>query len=98
MAPSPKAQLVRQLQASLRPVRLIPTVLSPPCGGHAGVPRGGGLPRLLQLLARAARFTAASAERNEISPEDARDTIEEVPRLPGVSARKAATELRRDPA
>lgn len=85
LKPWPRAQLTQYLQTSLRTVGLSPAVLPPPAAELLAA-ASGGFPRTLQLLARAAWLAAALAERNEISPEDVRSAIDQVPCVPGLEA------------
>ena len=56
----------------------------PPAAGEKLAAASGGLPRSLQLLARAAWLAAATSGRQQILPEDVQCALDQVPCVPGL--------------
>ena len=85
LTPWPALRLAQYLTGALRAVGLSPTVLPEPAAELLAA-TSGGFPRSLQLLARAAWLSAAVAGRNQISVEDVRQAIDQVPCSPGLQS------------
>jgi type II secretory pathway predicted ATPase ExeA len=77
------AQRREYLETALRAASLSPTLLPNPTAEILSA-ASAGLPRSLQLLARAAWLHAAMASRQQILPEDAQAALTQVPFVPGL--------------
>ena len=83
--PWPPARRLEYLESALRSVGLSATVL-PAAAAERLAAASGGLPRSLQLLARAAWLNAATRSRQEILIKDVQRAIDQVPCVPGLQA------------
>ena len=81
--PWTQARRLEYLESALRQVGLSATVLPPPAAEMLAA-ASGGLPRSLQLLARAAWLAAATSGRQQFLSEDVQRAIAEVPCVPGL--------------
>ena len=81
--PWPQSRCLEYLEGALRAVGLSAAVL-PANAGEMLAAASGGLPRSLQLLARAAWLAAATSERQQILTEDVQSALDQVPFVPGL--------------
>lgn len=82
--PWSQSRCVEYLEGAFRAVGLSPTVL-PSAAGEMLAAASAGLPRSLQLLARAAWLAAATSGRQQILTEDVQRALEQVPCVPGLN-------------
>lgn len=89
--PWAQSRCLEYMESALRAVGLSATVLAPAAGERLAA-ASGGLPRSLQLLARAAWLAAATSERQQILTEDVQRALDQVPCVPGLNTPEPAHE------
>ena len=89
--PWAQSRCLEYMESALRAVGRSATVLAPAAGERLAA-ASGGLPRSLQLLARAAWLAAATSDRQQILTEDVQRALDQVPCVPGLNTPEPAHE------